>query len=367
VRAIGAAIVVATACGGSVAGGDSCLDGGSCPSGSVCHPSGECVPAGSGGSGVGGNVVTTGGLGGNGYGGSSFGGSGAVGGSGAFGGSGGVGGATTPQARLGRACETDAECGAGLFCASSTSGLFDGGGPAKGLCTTACVPGGSECQPFDPDAVCVASQPGPGFCIEGCSFGPDSLQQFDPSKCHGRTEVACSPVVDPSGQVAAACVPNCNGDQDCGSGWFCHPSDGLCRPNPPTGKLVGEVCQTPDAGPSAGECQGSCIPMAGASGIAKVNVCTAGCTFGAIPACGWQGPTSGLPSPAACLFVSSSVIDNGGPGVGDLGYCGALCGCDGDCAPTLVCEPFGNPQIESFYQQKGYCVPADGATGMPCN
>jgi hypothetical protein len=61
------------------------------------------------------------------------------------------------------------------------------------------------------------------------------------------------------------------------------------------------------------------------------------------------------------------VADAGGPGVGDLGYCGALCDCDGDCAPNLVCESFGDPQVESFFQKKGYCIPADGATGMPCN
>jgi hypothetical protein len=247
---------------------------------------------------------------------------------------------------------------------TAASGHFAGAGPAKGLCTVSCAASNSVCNAFGTSAVCHDIAGGESFCFEGCAFGPPSLNVFDPNKCHGRPEMACSPLVGASGQIAAVCLPSCNSDADCGGGLFCHPSDGLCRLAKPAGKPTGESCLGPDAG--TGECQGMCLPMESTSGTAA-NVCSASCTLGALPACGWDGPTSGQPAPAGCLFVPSQVIDNGGAGVGDIGYCGRFCNCNDDCAPGLVCESFGDPQLESFYQKKGYCAPADGSSGIPCN
>jgi hypothetical protein len=149
-------------------------------------------------------------------------------------------------------------------------------------------------------------------------------------------------------------------------GLYCHPDDGLCRATPAFGKTTGAECTIQSDG--SDDCQGDCTPIGGPSGGIVTQVCSARCTLGAVPACGWDGPSTGQPAPAACLFVSSAVIDLGGPGIGDIGACGQLCSCNSDCSSSkLVCLPFGNPQIESFYQKKGFCSVPDGSPSLPCN
>src|SRR5690349_7220426 len=142
------------------------------------------------------------------------------GGSGGFAfGGGGTGGPDVlpPPTRLGRACATDAECGDGLTCIKADSGLFDGEGPAKGMCTVECAGSAEFCEQFrganDPIPRCISMQSGSSFCFQGCD--PDAGQfQFDSNKCHGRTELACAAIPDPAGGAWPVCVPQCNVDSD---------------------------------------------------------------------------------------------------------------------------------------------------------
>jgi hypothetical protein len=157
--------------------------------------------------------------------------------------------------------------------------------------------------------------------------------------------------------VVPSCLPQCNSNQDCGSGLYCDPSDGLCRTTPATGKAIGATC-TQNLDASTDECKGDCIGYVHNAGSAPFTyMCSENCTMGALPACGWDGPSSGAPAPATCLFSSTVILSLGGPGFGDLGSCGQLCDCNSGCSnPAMVCEPFGNAATESFFQRKGYCT-----------
>ncbi len=217
--------------------------------------------------------------------------------------------------------------------------------------------------------------------MQGCGFGPASLQQFSPYKCHGRPEMACAPLFSdtgtpcsggscPSGhicgttntclQVIPACLPQCNSDADCGGGLYCDPSDGLCRSTPTTGKAVGAACNQQA---TVDECKGNCIGIVDSSAQVVTTMCAENCTWGALPACGWNGPASGA-APAACLFASTVIFDGGGPGFGDRGSCGQLCNCNSDCLnPAFICSGFGDATLEAAYGKKGFCsIPqlADG-------
>ncbi|RPI58837.1 MAG: hypothetical protein EHM50_10080 [Lysobacterales bacterium] len=173
-------------------------------------------------------------------------------------------------------------------------------------------------------------------------------------------------------EVISACLPQCNSNQDCGGGLYCDPSDGSCKTTSTTGKPVGATCtQNLDAG--VDDCKGDCIGFVhDSSGSPFTYMCAEKCTLGASPSCGWDGPGTGSPAPAACLFVSTVILDNGGSGVGDVGSCGQLCNCNSDCLNSaLVCESFGNVQAESFYQKKGFCsdpLQTDGglSPGIAC-
>jgi len=254
---------------------------------------------------------------------------------------------------------TDAECGAGLTCITTNATVFDGEGPAKGYCTTDCAADNTVCGQFDPKSVCLQYDNGKAYCMEGCTFGPASLPQFDPSKCHGRQEVACRPLFDSVGNfTVAACLPQCNASSDCGTGLSCNPRTGLCTTTSPIGKSVGETCvQALDGGTE--ECKGFCTGIVHQSSQQPFTyVCTEGCTTGASPSCGWAGPGT-TPAPAACLFSSTVIIDNGGPGLGDLGSCGQLCDCNSDCkSSAFVCRAWTGStaaQLTAFFGKAGFC------------
>jgi len=324
-----------------------------------------------GGAGTGGSVVGGGGgVGGSG----ATGATGGTGATGATGATGGTGGSSTAT-KLGAKCTKDAECGAGLTCLLANSGALDGGGPAKGLCSTECSADPSVCGQFGQSAICLTYDNGKGYCLEGCKFGPETLDQFDPKKCHGRPEMACSgllgstagaacgpPTYDcPTGEacgnddkchpVIPACMPRCNSDADCGTGLKCSPETGTCSATAPTGKKLGEACTSdPDAGTD--DCEGICINYGD-----SLRACGSACTIGANPSCGWSGTG---PAPSFCIYATSVVADNGGPGLGDLGLCIQFCDCNSDCkAPGLVCSDFGSStgaqSIKNFTKRKGAC------------
>jgi hypothetical protein len=305
-------------------------------------------------------------------------------GSGATGGTGGA-----KQTKLGAACASDAECGEGLTCLESNSGLMEGESPAKGYCTTTCTDGGGECTPFGEKSLCV-NYGSASYCLEGCEFGPTGTigGAFDPLKCHGRMEVACSPYLAsdqlgacgadgscPAGQACATdnqchtlipgCQPQCGGDLDCAPG-FCNPRTGMCTTTPATGKSIGDAC-TPAGDGGTEECKGRCYGFSDAPG----NFCSQLCTFGADLQCEWDGPTSG-PAPGICMFGFSAVSDNGGPGNGDMGLCAPLCDCNDDCkVDGWICSGAWHSSWSQYTQRAGLCLPAQDAEGgidpgMPC-
>jgi len=275
---------------------------------------------------------------------------------GGYPGGGGYGGAINMG--LGRACAVDAECGQGLQCIRPNSGAFDGEGPAKGYCTTSCIDD-STCAQIKPGANCHELAFGKGFCFEGCQFGPNSLTAFDPKKCHGRQEVACTPVYDASGALMQGeCAPRCNAHTDCGFGLKCSPRTGFCTTVLPTGKDLGESCTV--AGDSGVEtCKGNCVEFE--SGATTFGACAQGCTMGAQPSCGWGGPGTG-PAPATCLFTESVIVDKGGPGLGDYGLCGLLCDCNSQCKTSgFVCHAWEGPNaidLKYYFGRSGYCSPS---------
>jgi hypothetical protein len=365
-------VLLVGACSSGAGGGVSCPDAGPCNTGATGNTGGFGMTGGTGGvlvsGGTGGG--NTGGIGNSSAGGvgNSGGGGGNTGGSGNGGGSGGG----TPNPNLGKACASSSECGTGLSCISASSAAFDGAGPAKGLCTADCTSDENLCAGIAANAVCVDYN-GAAYCLEGCSFGPSSQPDFSATKCHGRHEVACAPLFDTAGQFSvAACVPQCNSDADCG-GLECHAKTGLCSSVSPTGQSLGEPCTVPDAGVDS--CKGNCTNFTHSSnGQVFLSMCTEGCTLGATPSCGWTGPGTG-PAPAACLFVSKTIQDNGGASFGDQGSCGLLCNCNSDCkTPLLVCRPWTGPGAEtnkSFFLKNGYCsdpLEANGSTnpGIAC-
>jgi len=168
--------------------------------------------------------------------------------------------------------------------------------------------------------------------------------------------------------VNPVCLPQCNSDADCGGDLFCDPSDGLCRTTQKTGKGIGEPCTPPGEG-GTDECRGRCVSFIAESGGAPLtSMCAENCTAGSLPSCGWAGPSQGT-ADAYCLFTSTVVADRGGAGLGDLGSCGQLCNCNGDCLnPELICVSLENADFERALGRPGYCsLPEGGNTGIPCN
>jgi hypothetical protein len=216
------------------------------------------------------------------------------------------------------------------------------------------------------------------WCMQGCTFGPRGSTNFDSTKCWGRHEVACAPLFNDLGtqctvdgdcnsgeicgnsntclEVFSGCLPQCNADTDCGTGLFCDPSDGLCRSAQKNGKTLGTPCtQSTDGGTD--ECRGNCTGFVVSSGgQVLTTMCTENCTNGAVPSCGWGGPNSGQQADAYCLFTSTVIIDQGGPGFGDRGSCGQLCNCNDQCRNSrLVCRDIGNATFKQATGKQGYC------------
>lgn len=273
------------------------------------------------------------------------------------GGAGGSGGAVQ-GIPLGRRCETDADCGTELTCIPATSSAMDNEGPAGGYCTIPCDEDPNVCMLYDPHGTCRQLASGASFCVEGCNFGPDTSTQFDAEKCHGRPEVACSPLYGAQEQfLQGACVPTCNADADCGGGMHCNPRTGLCSAVAISGKLVGDPC-TPDA--SGGGCRGYCTPIAGKDGTLATYTCVDVCTWGAKGAC--AGP-AGSGQHAACAGTNTTVKQHGGTGFGDLAACIATCSCNAECAnPAFVCHKALDPAWPLLYGKPGRCsLPFDAS------
>jgi hypothetical protein len=279
--------------------------------------------------------------------------------------------------RLGRACSSDAECGA-LQCIKATDAALGGGAPPKGLCTVSCtLP--TDDQPDDPcaalglGALCFPfdERSTEGYCVEGCAFGKPRLGQV---KCHNRAEFACNPallgatndVCQTNGDCAQgklcsdgvcnvirpACLPACGGDVDCAAGYYCDQSflSGVCVKGTPQGKALGEPCTVP--GPNEpdepDECLGYCAPDSTGS---TQGHCLSTCTYGT--PCAWSSGTEKYDG--ACILVNSQIVGSS-PAVGDFGFCDLTCNCAADCLDaTLGCELLESALPEQF-RGGGFCL-----------
>jgi hypothetical protein len=274
------------------------------------------------------------------------------------GGMGGAGGGAV-STRLGSACINDAECGDGLTCALPNSGLFEGEGPAKGLCTVPCT-SNQTCIDISASASCVGvgGASNDAFCFEGCALGMPNLGVL---KCHNRPEVACSPLVDQANNaVGAACLPTCAQDADCSGGTFCSPSTGRCTSTrPAAGQALGSAC---DPAAVADPCHGFCSPTGLTGAGESIGSCMELCSFGS--QCAFSGATAA----GACVLVLDPAES-----IGDLGFCAQVCNCTTDCgASGYSCIDWGSANLRTAFGSNGFCFQAgmgdavldcDGGTG----
>jgi hypothetical protein len=308
--------------------------------------------------------------------------------------------ASAPEAsklpRLGGACQSDGECPGGATCLTTGGqGLF-GGGPPVGTCVAPCdLTAG--CSRFasavcvnakDPTAAGDAGVSG-GLCFENCSLGGSGG-----AKCHGLAHVACAPIEGAPG-VGGYCRPICSSNADCSSG-ACDPTRGVCVASVSADTGFGLRCApSTDAGVSDGGAAADAAADADAdsdagagTGVADAEnagdapdamgtathacpdvcvqldttsaACSRRCVFGSPDEC---APASGGLRRGGCLFVTP------GGGIGDLGFCGELCDCSGDCIePTFVCDAFSDANLERAFGRKGVCTPPELVIhrALPC-
>lgn len=277
-------------------------------------------------------------------------------------GTGGTTGDTPLTAFVGRACTTDAQCGEGLTCFTSSGNDFLGGGAPNGYCTINCNED-AECSAVDRASQCVATIPGsPGLCLRTCrSFvqgpGQDTrAAALQENKCLGRIDLVCQSEAFlglaeyESLRQQGWCTPQCGSNEDC-PGRSCDLARGVCVDTPTAGLAIGERC----AGDA--ECAGGlCVRL----GVDEA-FCSAPCVYGQPIGCGFglNATTRG----AGCIlpqvrgFLSSE-------GAGDVGLCGELCGSDSECAQQArgwTCEL--STDTETLFNRPGLCdapTPADG-------
>jgi hypothetical protein len=261
-------------------------------------------------------------------------------------------------ARLGAACSHDSDCPAGASCLSTSGEALFGGAAPSGVCVAPCD-ARSACSSYA-GAVCVDvadptanpdASPAQGTCFETCTVGDTS-----PSKCHGAPHVACAPL---EGGAAGAgyCRPVCATGADCASG-ACDPRRGVCVATAPPDTTFGLSCDVrggdggsdassgPDAATATPACDALCVTLG-----ARVSLCSRRCVYGSAGEC---GPASGGLRLGGCLFPVQ------GGTVGDLGYCGELCDCNGDCRdPAFVCDAFDDANLQRAFGRAGVCTPPD--------
>ncbi len=265
-----------------------------------------------------------------------------------------------PRANFGRSCSRQEDCGEDLTCLTDDSLSLTKGGPPRGLCTASCTGDPGSCEDYADDARCVNFGRF-SYCMEACEYGSVVDDAFDKDKCHGRTEFACKPLLEDTavscettedcseGEVCKGtcqrdtptCMPQCNGDFDCGSGRFCDPRTGECVRDLPRGRRLAERCNVA-ADPDP--CRGSCGLIERAEG----GRCDETCTLGSYPTCG----VAMDPASVGCAIPVAQQAT-----YGDMGFCAPLCDCTDDCPVGLECVVATLP----YLQRPGFCAtPAEG-------
>jgi hypothetical protein len=241
-------------------------------------------------------------------------------------GTGGAGGGSTLAATLGKACTTDFDCTAGLTCLKATGNdFFDLGGPAHGYCSTSCSTAGDQ-KCGDIGGVCAdISNAGDGSlyaCLQGCVLGspPDT-------KCHARTDVACSPATSDQASTEGECDPTCSSNSECPAGRNCN--FGVCIPISlmvPATDPTGTHCTAPMGLPDS--CNGSAVCLTLTVANAPKTICSRACVLGSPTACDFVDSTMSLGTTphAICLGQLTAT-----PDVGDIGFCIQQCDAASNC------------------------------------
>jgi hypothetical protein len=250
--------------------------------------------------------------------------------------------------QLGAKCTSDAECGSpALNCILATGTSLGGGGPANGYCSAHCAQADDPvCTALGAKCLDFARNPGDPpdtWCVETCTRGGDAPSL---AKCHGRRDVACTPVSVTGGTPSADgyCLPTCSSDDDC-AGRHCDPLFGVCTDAPSAGAPTGTHCD-PDADGGTG-CAGVCLSVG-----PSTHVCADRCVYLSPDGCHLPGKAleGGVSTYSACLFISE------GTGAGDEASCGQLCDTVDDCLdkvdPGVFCDT--SPDVIKAYGH-GFC------------
>lgn len=270
---------------------------------------------------------------------------------------------TPPPTNVGKACTSNANCGAGLACLPQTDGVA-GGYCTKGCASNSDCGSGSHCGFFDDE--------GTGICLKSCGtnsdcgrssyecFGADSS---GPNECwqvgsgSGTVGAACQTVANCAGGQDAICISDaqgfyqgycslfCNSNADCDSASHCSIAFGLCLRNT-CSRATGYERFDAD-GDGVLECFASATGSAGIGQACDGDWDCAGGQWG------------------RCLSDA-----DGFPG----GYCTLACGFDqGTCPSGATCWEANTDtsicvdQCDDFTCRSGYsCFDPDGNAGNIC-
>lgn len=227
----------------------------------------------------------------------------------------------------------------------------------------------TECRAREAGAYCVGFASDESYCVQGCLLGSANTP-----KCRERAELACSAIgliptstscvtandcrtnqlcdagTNRCSDVVTGCVPLCGADSQCPGGQYCDFATGWCVSSKPQGLPPGSLCVPPGSSDDPDPCNGFCRPGADQT----QGECSALCSFNAdFTGCGWDGTGS---AGMACLFATALSGSDIAPG--DLGICGALCDCNGDCrlSGTFCVDETGG-SIKDIWDRNGYCRP----------
>lgn len=247
---------------------------------------------------------------------------------------------------LGGPCKMNGDCNDGLECLHGDGKLDQW--PAHGICSLKCdatdsanPAGESTCEAHTPGSHCARVGSSQGYCVEGCKIGGAAIGSLaigpSPTKCHGRADLACKSLLGGT----YGCYPTCNSDDACEGNGKCSVF-GFCTSGNAKGwDQIGETDEF---------CEGN-FSTGGSDPF-----CTAVCTVGVVPSCGWTGP--GTKANAACVRGPSGI------GPGDSATCARLCDCESDCDAPYKCSPL----TATFAQEtgrKGVCA-LSPSTNITC-
>ncbi len=249
--------------------------------------------------------------------------------------------------QVGKACNTDTECGSGYSVCQQPVALPSGGTAwVGGYCQENCVagstantcPAGSLCVEMGAQDRCLKPcRPGGGDCREGYT---------------------CAPL--PEGNV---CIPPCYSDQDCNSAsstaFTCRTCDRVCVENKSTGRSVGDPCSTStDCGPG----QICFFINNNPQGICTQTCNTAQCACPLGSSCKNVGPDHVCMKDCSAGTCASPLQCNP---VGQTYSCTPACRTNSDCPTGFACDKTGACFDPLNVPDAGCTLCSDGGTPPP--